>query len=106
VALYRSGAIARVQRQFKGDVFLLERENPASYPVIPTDPVAEVSALEPGCSSPVNEAPARAVTACAALACEIVIDGLSDRLMPDEVTEVFKPLSEPPFDRIGRLGSA
>lgn len=103
--LYRGGSIARIQRQFGDDVPILGRDDQDLYPLIPADPEAEApSQLEAGCSSPVNEAPPRSVIACAALAAAVVVDAFSERLLPDEVTEVYRPLSEPPFDRVGRIG--
>ena len=49
----------------------------------------------------------RGVVACAALAAEVAIDALAGRLsLPDEITDIYRPLEEAPFDRVGRLTSA
>ena len=57
-----------------------------------------------GCSSPINNAPPSAVTACAALIAQVTIDALLDRNYCDEIIDVYRALpEEPPFDRVGRL---
>ena len=103
-SLYRRGYLARVQRQGPGDTLLVERDDPDKYPTIPRGPVEELQ-QEPGCSAPVNQASPRAVVACASLAAELVVDTLGARSLPDEITEIYHPLEEAPFDRIGRLAS-
>lgn len=105
--LYRQGHLARVQRQAPGDTFLAEHDDPGRYPTIPHDPADEEVQLEAGCSAPVNRASPRGVVACAALAAEVAIDALAGRLsLPDEITDIYRPLEEAPFDRVGRLTSA
>jgi ThiF family protein len=106
-ALYRGGDVARVQRQGPTDTPLVQREDPSRYPLIPSDPGEhEDVQLEPGCSAPINRASPRAVAALAALAAETVVDALGDRSFPDEITEIYQPLEDSPFDRRGRLTSA
>jgi molybdopterin/thiamine biosynthesis adenylyltransferase len=105
-ALYRRGWIARVSRQAPGDKLLSDRDNPDAYPVIPPGADDDEGHLEAGCSAPVNEASPRAVVACAELTAGVVIDWLTGRHdMPDEITEIYRPLNDPPFDRVGRLAS-
>lgn len=103
--LFRNGAVARVQRQANGDTPLAQRIDPKRYPEVPWDPEEEI-ALEAGCSAPVNLALPSSVSACAARACEVVVDALLDRKLPDEIHEIYQPLADPPFDDAGRLTSA
>ena len=102
-ALYRGGAVARVRRQARADdVALAERSPATGHPIIPAgdEPVA----YEPGCSEPVNNASPVAVSATAALAAEVAIDTLTERFdYPDEAIDVYRPLDEAPFDRLGRI---
>lgn len=101
-ALYRGGSVGRVRRQLRGDVAFAERNVASGHPPIPAgeEPVAH----EPGCSSPVDNASPVAVAAIAALAAEVAIDCLAGRLRyGDEVIDVYRPLDEPPFDRLGRV---
>jgi hypothetical protein len=103
VALYRGGAVARVRRQAGADDVVLAERSPATgHLVIPTgdEPVA----YEPGCSEPVNNASPVSVSAASALAAEVAIDTLSERVdYPDEAIDVYRPLDEAPFDRLGRI---
>ena len=42
---------------------------------------------------------------CAALIAQVVIDALTRRFeFGDEVTDVYRPLAQAPFDRVGRVG--
>lgn len=102
-ALYRGGAVARVRRQARADdVVLAERRPATGHPLIP--PGDEPVAYEPGCSEPVNNASPVAVSAAAALAAEVAIDTLTERFdYPDEAIDVYRPLDEAPFDRLGRI---
>lgn len=105
-ALYRGGAIARVQRQgAPEDTPILERMPERGYEVIP--PANDDEMIQPaiGCSGPVHNAPPAIVLATAALIAEAAIDVLSERLLlPDEIVHIHHPLvGEPPFDKIGRL---
>ena len=103
--LYRQGQLARVQRQGPGDVPIVQRDDEARYPLIPPDPDEDVQ-LEPGCSAPVNRASPRHVVACAALAAEVVVDAFTGPTLPDEITDMYRPLEVEPFDRTGRVTSA
>lgn len=105
-ALYRGGAVARVQRQgAPGDTPILERRPECGYELIP--PGNDDDMIQPaiGCSGPVHNAPPAIVLATAALMAEAAIDVLSERyLLPDEIIHVHRPLAgEPLFDKIGRL---
>lgn len=102
-ALYRGGAVARVRRQAKrADVALAERSPANGHPLIP--PGDEPVAYEPGCSEPVNNASPVAVSAAAALAAEVAIDTLTKRFdYPDEAIDIYRPLDQAPFDRLGRI---
>ena len=105
-ALYRGGKIARVQRQvLAADSPIHRREVGAKYPNIPGDDLANdfvVPAL--GCSAPVNNAPPMSVLGCAALIVQVAIDALTGRFeFNDEVTDVNRPIGDPPFDRVGRV---
>jgi hypothetical protein len=103
-ALYRRGHVVRVCRQAPGDVPLAERTDSNVYPLVPHGEFPEQVALEAGCSAPVNLASPMAVASAAALAVQSCLDALrGTMLLPDEIHEVFSPLEEPPFDRIGRL---
>ena len=58
-----------------------------------------------GCSAPVNNAPPASVMGCAALIAQVAIDVLTCRFeFDDEVTDVYRPLAQAPFDRVGRVG--
>ena len=106
-ALYRGGFIARVRRQaLRGDTPIYQRDDPARYPTIPAGNDAEDFASPLlGCSAPVNNAPPSAVSACASLICRAAIDVLTNRFeFADEVIEVYRPISEPPFNQLGRIG--
>ena len=105
-ALYRGGRIGRVQRQaLLTDTPIHQREDSTRYPLIPAGIDGEDFALpQVGCSAPVNNAPPSAVTACAALIAQAAVDVLTGRFeFPDEVTDVYRAISEPPFDYIGRV---
>lgn len=104
-ALFRGGFIGRVQRQ------ALETDRPISarppsdeYPVIPAgDPGADLAEPDLGCSAPVNNAPPTSVLACASLISQAAIDVLTGRYeFDDEMIDVYRPLAEPPFNRLGR----
>lgn len=103
VALYRAGSVGRVRRQGPGDTVITDRAGEERYPVIP--PADEPLVFEAGCSSPINNASPIAVTAIAALAADVAVDYLTGRnLYPDEVIDIYRPLTEPPFEEIGRYG--
>jgi ThiF family len=102
-ALYRDGALARVRRQAPGDEAIIERHGSERYPHIPPGPDTE-HLLEPGCSAPVTQASPRAVTACAGLAVDVVIDTLAHtHALASDIIDVYRPLDEPPFNNAGRL---
>ena len=105
-ALYRGGGIARVQRQaLANDTPLLERGDLSRYPVIPPgDGSDEFAIPQLGCSAPVNNAPPSAVQSCASLVVQMVIDALTERFeFEDEVIDVYRTVSTPPFHRPGRF---
>ncbi len=105
--LYRGGFIARVQRQARhDDTPIRQREGlPELYPVIPAGrDEDEFTIPQLGCSAPANNAPPTSVLACAALISQMTIDALTERFeFPDEVTDVYRAISDPPFNHIGRL---
>lgn len=106
-ALYRGGKIARVQRQAAAaDTPIHRREEGSKYPNIPDDDRGnDFVAPALGCSAPVNNAPPASVLGCAALIVQVAIDALTGRLeLSDEVTDVYRPIGAPPFDRAGRVG--
>ena len=105
-ALYRGGAIGRIRRQADGDVLLVERTDPARYPVIPPGP--EPRLLEPGCNAIVNGASPAAVARVAATAADIVVDALTSRMQyPPEYTEMYRLIDAPaPFDHLGLVNAA
>ena len=106
-ALYRGGSVARVQRQvLDGDTPINLRYDGPRYPVIPAgDGQGEFATPALGCSAPVNNAPPASVMGCAALITQVVIDALTHRLeLGDEVIDVYRPLAQAPFDRVGRVG--
>lgn len=105
-ALYRGGFIGRVQRQaLAADTPIHLREDSPRYPVIPAGTESEnFASPQLGCSAPVNNAPPSAVAACSSLIAQAVIDVLTGRFgFADEVIDVYQPIPEPPFDRLGRV---
>ena len=108
-ALYRGGFIARVQRQaLMDDTPIKHRAELPQYLAIPPGDDSEDLAIpDVGCSAPVNNAPPAVVLSCSSLMVQAVIDVLTGRFeFDDEVIDVYRPLSEPPFDRIGRVDIA
>ena len=106
-ALYRGGNVARVQRQaLAKDTPIHLREAGPQYPVIPAgDPQSEFATHTLGCSAPVNNAPPASVIGCSALIAQMVIDTLTRRFeFCDEAIDVYRPLAQAPFDRVGRVG--
>ena len=105
-ALYRAGFIARVRRKaLPEDTPIHLREESARNPVIPRGPDNEDFATPLlGCSAPVNKAPPSSVLACASLIAQVAIDALSGRHhSTDEEVDVYRSISEPPFDSVGRM---
>lgn len=105
-ALYRGGFIARVQRQaLVDDTPINQRAELPQYLAIPPgDDREDLAIPDVGCSAPVNNAPPTSVLSCSSLMVQAVIDVLTKRFeFDDEVFDVYRPLSEPPFDRIGRV---
>lgn len=105
VALYRGGSVSRVLRQLRSDGPIHERQERGDYRVIPPGDDEEWVGVEVGCSSPVANAPPVSVATAAALATHVIIDVLTNRnAYAEEVIEVYRALSEAPFDRLGRVG--
>ena len=104
-ALYRGGFVARVQRQaLTQDTPIGHRGLPQYLVIPPGDDSVDLAIPDVGCSAPVNNAPPAAVLACSSLMAQVVVDVLTERFgFDDEVIDVYRPLSEPPFDRIGRI---
>ena len=104
-ALFRGGFLGRVQRKaLETDSSILDRPESSDYPVVPLGD-SKVDFAEPdlGCSAPVNNAPPASVLACASLIAQAAIDVLTERFeLEDEVIDVYRPLPEAPFDRVGR----
>ena len=102
-ALYRGGFIGRVRRQVLPDDTPINQRKEPRYRFIPLgDAVSEFATPETGCSAPVNNAPPASVTAGASRIVQVAIDALTSRFQyGDEVIDVYCPLDEPPFDRIG-----
>ena len=105
--LYRGGFIGRVQREARPDDTPIQQRDslPGRYPRIPPgSDEDEFTTPQLGCSAPANNAPPSSVQACAALISQMTIDALTKRFdFPDEVTDVYRPIPDPPFNRIGRL---
>ena len=104
-ALFRGGFIGRVQRKaLETDSSIFARPESPDYPRIPPgDPEADFAEPDLGCSAPVNNAPPSSVLACASLIAQTAIDVLTERYeLEDEVIDVYRPLPEAPFDRVGR----
>ena len=104
-ALFRGGFIGRVQRRaLDTDAPINNRSNPTSYPTIPPgDTEFETAEPDLGCSAPVNNAAPASVLACASLVTQISIDVLTERFeFDDEVIDIYRPLPEAPFNRVGR----
>ena len=105
-ALFRGGFIGRVQRQaLETDRPIAARPPSDEYPVIPAgDPGVDLAEPDLGCSAPVNNAPPSSVLACASLISQAAIDVLTGRYeFDDEIIDVYRPLAEPPFNRLGRF---
>lgn len=102
-ALFRGGFLGRVRRQVPGlDTPFLERQASEEFPVIP--PGEEPKHFEAGCSAAVNNASPIAVAAISATTAEVGVDLLTDHLeYPAELVDVYRPLDDAPFDRIGRV---
>jgi molybdopterin/thiamine biosynthesis adenylyltransferase len=102
-ALFRGGFLARVRRQVPGeDLPFVDRTDPGRYPPIPAG--EEPVAFEHGCSAPVNNASPIVVAAVSATLAEVAVDLLTGRLRhAEEIIDVYRPLVDPPFDRIGRI---
>ena len=104
-ALLRGGFIGRVQRKaLESDAPIDDRPDSSDYPVVPRgDPSFDLAEPDLGCSAPVNNAPPSSVLACASLIAQAAIDVLTGRFeFEDEAIDVYRPLPEPPFDRVGR----
>ena len=104
-ALFRGGFIGRVQRKaLDTDTPINDRPESPDYPIVPPGD-SSVDIAEPGlgCSAPVNNAPPASVLACASLIAQATIDVLMERFeFEDEVIDVYRPLLETPFNRVGR----
>ena len=104
-ALLRGGFIGRVQRRaLDTDAPISNRPRSTRYPTIPPGD-AEFETAEPdlGCSAPVNNAAPASVIACASLITLMAIDVLTERFeFDDEVIDVYRPLLDAPFNRVGR----
>ena len=104
-ALFRGGFIGRVQRKaLETDSSIFDRPESSDYPTIPPgDSKVDLAEPDLGCSAPVNNAPPASVLACASLIAQAAIDVLTERYeLEDEVIDVYRPLPESPFDRVGR----
>ena len=104
-ALFRGGFIGRVQRRALGtDASISNRPRSTSYPTIPLgDTESETVEPDLGCSAPVNNAAPASVLACASLITQMAIDVLTERYeFDDEVIDVYRPLPDAPFNRVGR----
>lgn len=104
-ALFRGGFIGRVQRKaLDADSSIFDRPESPDYPNVPRgDSKVDFAEPDPGCSAPVNNAPPASVLACASLIAQATIDVLTERFeLEDEVIDVYRPLLEAPFDRVGR----
>ena len=105
-ALYRGGCISRVQRQvLPADTPVHQRDDTSRYPVIPQGDVQDDLAMPAlGCSAPVNNAPPASVMACASRIVQVTLDSLTGRFdFGDEVTDVYRPLPQAPFDLVGNI---
>ena len=104
-ALFRGGFIGRVQRKAQdADAPIIGRPDSPRYPIVPPgEPAVDLAEPDLGCSAPVNNAPPASVLACASLIAQAAIDALTERFeLEDEVIDVYRPLPETPFDRVGR----
>ena len=104
-ALLRGGFIGRVQRKaLDTDTSIDVRPNSADYPIVPPgDSRVDLAEPDLGCSAPVNNAPPASVLACASLIAQAAIDIMTERFeFEDEVIDVYRPLPDAPFDRLGR----
>jgi molybdopterin/thiamine biosynthesis adenylyltransferase len=101
-ALFRGGFLGRVRRQVPGiDTPFDERHASEEFPLIPAG--EEPESFEAGCSARVNNASPVSVASIAATAASVAIDLLTERLeYEEELIDVYRPLPEPPFERIGR----
>ena len=105
-ALHRGGAVGRVRRcASPDDQPIHQRHLMPEYPHVPPgNESEEFSSPETGCSAPVNNAPPASAAACASLIAQVAIDALTERFAHgDEVIDVYRPLDEPPFDKLWRV---
>lgn len=103
-ALYRGGAIGRVQRQsIATDAPIHQRKESDRYPAIPQgDDAEEFAIAETGCSAPVNNAPPAAVLACSSRIAQVAIDALMKRFdFEAETIDVYKAVHDTAFNTIG-----
>lgn len=103
-ALFRGGSIGRVRRQVPGhDIAIRDRSPDEGFVPIPPGPEPP-NLVETGCSAPVNNASPASVMAVASLACQVVVDWVSERrAFSSEIVDVYQPLDSEPFDAIARL---
>ena len=104
-ALLRGGSIGRVQRKaLESDALISNRPQTTDYPeVLPGEPRGDFAEPDLGCSAPVHNAPPASVLACASLVTQAAIDVLTERFeLEDEVIDIYRPLPEAPFDKVGR----
>lgn len=107
-AIFHEGAIARVQRQAKGDTPIGARPADTSYLKLPREDPTEPSAgfLELGCTAPINNAPPTAVLGTATDIAHAAVDYLTGHdQRADERILVFQAM-ELPFDRTGIIDSS
>ena len=104
-ALLRGGFVGRVQRKaLEADASINDRPDSPDYPIVPPGaPRVDLAEPDLGCSAPVNNAPPASVLGCASLTSQVAIDVLTERFeFEDEVIDVYRPLADAPFDRVGR----
>lgn len=105
-SLYHQGSLARTRRQGAGDTPIASRTGALGYLQLPPAPATAGTDgfLEVGCIARIHNAPPSVVLATASHMSLAAIDLLTGRNhLPDEVIEVFAPMAEPPFDKIGML---
>ncbi|WP_229052484.1 ThiF family adenylyltransferase [Aeromicrobium sp. Leaf350] len=105
-ALFHQGALARVQRQGKGDTLIAARPANPAYLKLPPEDLTEPSGfLELGCTAPVNNAPPTSVLAAAADIAHAAVDYMTGRReRSDERIIVLRAMTAP-FHRPGTLDS-
>jgi len=101
-SLFKAGNVARIRYQpSRDDTPIYKRIVDDRYPIIPFSQ-NETAGLEPGCSSPVINAPPQSVYGISALTCQVISDIFMGKEQAGfDLIQVCSGDGKPPFDRVG-----